>query len=79
MALKRVTRCKDCANRAYDLGVGFTPITTMVCGMMGLEVEEDDGCTFGMKGDGGYVSREYDIDLSYNMSTNSIFEVEVFE
>ena len=61
--LKKVTRCSECANRLYDIGVGFVPHTTMICGMIGCEVDDDDGCTFGQKGEGGYVSKKYDVDI----------------
>lgn len=69
--LKRVARCKDCPNRVYDFGVGFVPSTTMLCSQFGIEVEDDDGCTFGSKGGkAGYVTRGYDVSLDGYAAVN---------
>lgn len=43
------------------MGVGFVPHVTMMCGIIGCEVDEDDGCTFGVEGEGGYTKKEYDV------------------
>lgn len=61
--MKDVIRCGECCNRMYDLGIGFVPRTVMICGVLGCEVENDDGCTFGTKGDGGYVTKNYDVSI----------------
>ena len=79
MALKKVIRCKDCANRVYDIGVGFTAKTMMLCGFIGCEVDDDDGCTFGDKGDGRYACREYDVTLDSYAAINGCYEWEVME
>lgn len=68
--MKDVIRCEDCAYRLYDLGVGFTAVTTMLCGMIGREVDPDDGCTFGIVGDGGYVVREIDVSIEGREAVN---------
>ena len=71
MSLKKIVRCKDCANRAYDLGIGFTSKVIMMCTDTGREVNEDDGCTFGFKGDSlGYVSRDCEVSLSGHEAVN---------
>ena len=74
--MKKVIRCGECANRMYDLGIGFVPHTTMLCGVIGCEVEDDDGCTFGMIGEGGYVSKKYDVDISGYAAVNGRHEYE---
>ena len=68
--MKKVIRCKNCANRLYDLGVGFIPNTRLMCGVLGCEVSEDDGCTFGMVGEGGYMSKKYDVDIGGYAAVN---------
>ena len=68
--MKKVIRCRQCANRMYDMGVGFVPHVTMLCGILGCEVEDDDGCTFGVVGEGGYVSKKYDVDINGYAAVN---------
>jgi len=68
--LKSIIRCKECANRVYDLGVGFVPNITVVCGMIGCEVSQDDGCTFGNKGDGSYTSKEIPVSIEGYAAVN---------
>lgn len=74
--MKKVIKCSECANRAYDIGIGFVPYTTMLCSVLGCEVEDDDGCTFGMIGEGGYVSKKYDVDISGYAAVNGRHEYE---
>ena len=61
--MKEVTRCCECVNRLYDLGICFVPQTTMLCSVLQCEVSDDDGCTFGAKGEGGYVTKPYDVTI----------------
>ena len=68
--LKSVTRCKDCDNRVYDFGVGFTANTTMFCGVFGCKVTEDDGCTFGELGEGGYAVKNIDVSIEGREAVN---------
>lgn len=70
---KKVVRCGECVNRVYDMGIGFVPNVTMMCSVLEQEVDEDDGCTFGMIGDGGIVSKQYDIDLSNHAAINGYY------
>lgn len=72
--MKKVTRCGDCANRVYDLGIGFVPQTVMMCSVMGCGVEPDDGCTFGIEGEGGYVTKKYDVDIGGYAAVNGYEE-----
>lgn len=74
--LKNVTRCYECSNRVYDFGVGFVPATTMMCGMIGIEVSPSDGCTFGEKGDGGYAVKECDIIIDSRAAVNGYHQYE---
>lgn len=68
--MKKVTRCNKCVNRVYDLGIGFMPNTRLICGMIGCEVEFDDGCTFGEVGDGAYATKEYEININGYATVN---------
>ena len=71
MPLKEVVRCKDCMNRMYDYGVGFTAEVSIICADSGRQVDEDDGCTFGMVGeDCGCVSRDYEVVLNGHETVN---------
>ena len=71
MSLKEIIRCKDCANRMYDLGVGFTAEVNIICVDNGRQVDEDDGCTFGIVGEHcGYASRDYDVSLNGHEAVN---------
>ena len=71
MILKEVVRCKDCINRVYDFGIGFTAKIDMICGDSGRHVDEDDGCTFGIVGEScGYVVRKCEVDLSGHEAVN---------
>ena len=74
--MKKVTRCKDCDNRVIDLGVGFSSTPKLICSQMCIEVEEDDGCTFGLKGDGGYAVRELDVTIQGREAVNGWYEEE---
>lgn len=58
-----VVHCKDCAKAMWDFGVGFMAETTLICSERETEVGEHDGCTFGVIGEGGYVVKDYQIDL----------------
>lgn len=74
---KSIVRCKDCAKAAYDLGVGFMTETVLVCSEREMPVEEDDGCTFGIIGEAGYVVKDYQIDLCGDAAVGSVsFEFE---
>lgn len=79
MSLKKIIRCKDCVNRVYDFGVGFTAQTVLMCGDSGRLVDEDDGCTFGTRGEGGgYVVRKYEVDLKGYEAVNGEWWLDEF-
>lgn len=63
--MRRVTRCGSCCMGAVVTPIGFTSRETLVCTRMGgVEVEPDDGCTWGEKGPLGTASDHVDVDLS---------------
>lgn len=54
--MKHVVRCKDCKRCAVCTPVGFLEDPTYICTWLEnddgpLEVEPDDGCTFGKRGE----------------------------
>lgn len=68
--LKKIVRCEDCDNKVYDFGVGFMANTTLFCSMMGCKVEPDDGCTFGIVGEGGYAVKPMDVRIEGREAVN---------
>ena len=72
--MKKVVRCGECANRIYDLGIGFVPNITVMCGVMGCNVDDDDGCTFGIKGEGSYVSKDIMVNIEGYAAVNGQYE-----
>ena len=74
--MKKVVRCHECANRVYDMGIGFVPHTCLMCGILDCEVEEDDGCTFGVVGAGTYASKKYDVDIGGYAAVNGCRDFE---
>lgn len=62
--VKKIVRCGKCENRIIDNGVGFTKISKLKCGHFHMDVDKDDGCTFGKEGDQIYsLCRHQDVDL----------------
>lgn len=66
---KTVTRCAKCQNCAICRSAGFTASEYLVCTRTNDEVDEDDGCTFGLRGNPrqGIVPYDIDISSSYHM------------
>ena len=48
---KRVVRCSVCSQCAEHLPLGFTSVPRLCCVQFGIDVEYDDGCTFGELGE----------------------------
>lgn len=59
--MKRVVRCRECASGAYRLGTGFVNNVTWYCTERGCEVDKDDGCTFGCRGEPKPAVSNYDV------------------
>lgn len=63
--MKKVIRCKKCGERVLDYGVGFSKGIKLKCCYHNIDVDPDDGCTFGHEGDGQYiVKRETPVELA---------------
>lgn len=70
MGLKKIIRCKHCKNRVIDDGVGFVRERKLLCGYFDLEVDPNDGCTFGKEGDSKYSSkRPMNVDIGGESAT----------
>ena len=48
--MRPIFKCSKCEKACVDIGVGFCSVQTLYCTYFGFEVDEDDGCTFGIRG-----------------------------
>lgn len=63
-------KCKECANRVVVYPIGFETCPEMHCAKFCIEVTEEDGCTFGYKGQAITGSYAPDVVISDQSATN---------
>lgn len=71
MATKKTIRCKNCENRVeWITCTGFIRETKLSCAYFDMEVDPNDGCTFGKEGEKRYSSkRTVNVDISGDSAT----------
>ena len=62
--MKRIVRCARCSFAASRLPAGFTSVPVLHCTAIGRDVEQDDGCTFGAKGEPSTATDAPEVDIS---------------
>lgn len=67
MTAKRVVRCGRCGLCAVYRPAGFLAEDRMACTRTGDDVEDGDGCTFGVSGPPQHGAVPYDVDLCHEM------------
>lgn len=55
MSKPKLIRCGKCYERVVDYGVGFQPHKSLKCAKFKIDVNPDDGCTFGEEGNVDYI------------------------
>ena len=78
---KPVVHCRECGYRALLQEVGFTGQVKRFCLRFGskddpLEVEPNDGCTFGELGEPSYIRSNYDVQLGGDAAINGCHWIE---
>lgn len=79
---KPVVRCRECGYRALLQEAGFTGQVKRFCLKFGskdspMEVEPDDGCTFGELGEPTYIRLDYDVQLGSDAAVNGCHWIEL--
>ena len=62
--MKRIVICARCSLAASRLPAGFTSVPVLHCTEMGSDVDADDGCTFGSRGEPSTATDAPEVDIS---------------
>ena len=72
--MKPIIRCRNCSIAHYAYEPGFTGRVYLVCNERNIEVADDDGCTFGVKGEHGTLKADCEVFIDSQAAVNGFAE-----